>query len=286
MIVYGDCQAEAVAAVLGKDPSISNRLRVVYSRSYDHPVEGRSRLPDKVVADCAVLCEQHDPQGFRQRENLPEDCFTVKFPALDLNVLWPFNCPNPFNAPEPPVFPFGRFPYGDRVIVAAIDKGLPPGEILDCYLNRWNDYKPDLERLLLLERARVSARDTHCDVKMAERVLGQFEKRRLFWAINHPTNVLLEELIEGILGACGRINPLFVDADIASTLTNHFGPTGPLGAVNIPVHPRVAEHLRLEWYAPNETFRTWDGTRYSYEGYLEAMIAQSYALKERQAHSA
>jgi len=103
MIVYGDCQAEAVAAVLGRDPVVASRLRVIYSRSYDHPVEGRGNLTETDVSSCAVLCEQHDPACFRQRELLPEDCFTLKFPALDLNLLWPFNCVNPYNAPEPPV---------------------------------------------------------------------------------------------------------------------------------------------------------------------------------------
>ncbi|HET9393790.1 MAG TPA: WcbI family polysaccharide biosynthesis putative acetyltransferase [Candidatus Rubrimentiphilum sp.] len=279
MIVHGDCQAEAVAAVLGRDPVVSERFRVIYSRSYDHPVEGRGNLPPADVSSCAVLCEQHDPIGFRQQALLPANCFTVKFPALDLNLLWPFNCVNPYNVPEPPLFPFGRFPYGDRVIVAKIDEGMPPAEIVKFYLERWDDYKLDLERLRSLEYARINARDTRCDIKMAGQVAERFALRQLFWAVNHPTNPLLEELIAQILRACERIDPQLVDADVSSTLATYFGPLGPLGAVSIPVHPKVAEYFELEWYDPRATYRNWDGSTFSYTEYFEALVRFSYANK-------
>ena len=279
MIVYGDCQAEAVAMVLQKDPVVSKLLRVIYSRSYEHPVDGRPQLSPSDVEECAVLCEQHDPAGFGQRSQLPTTCRIVRFPALDLNLLWPFNCINPYNKSEPPTFPFGRFPYGDRVIVAGIDSNLPSEEILDYYLNHYDDYKVDLDHLLRLESARLAAREANCDVKMANSVLQRYPEERLFWAINHPTNALLEELIEKILDRCGGVDPALIDANIGNTLAAYFGPQGPLGAANIPIHPQVAEHLHLRWYDPKGPFRNWDGKLYSYHEYFAAMIAQGYGFK-------
>lgn len=280
LIVYGDCQAEATARVLEKDPVVSKRARVIYSRSYEHPVEERQEVDPAEVARCAILFEQHDPSGFRQREQLPANCHIVRFPALDCNLLWPFSCPNPYNEPEPPAFPFGRFPYGDRIIVAAIDKGMPPGEILDYYLNGYQDYKMDLDHLLRLETARIRNRETGCQVKMADRVLERYRSERLFWAINHPTNALLEDLIEQLLHYCGPADPLLIDANPRQTLAAYFGPQGPLGAASIPIHPEVAAHFGLGWYDPKQRFRTWDGSHFSYEGYFEAMIRCSYRVKE------
>lgn len=279
LIVYGDCQAEATARVLERDPVVSKRARVIYSRSYEHPVEERQEIDRSDVARCAILCEQHDPSGFRQRDQLPADCHIVRFPALDCNLLWPFNCPNPYNEPEPPVYPFGRFPYGDRVIVAAIDQGLPPDDILDYYLNRYEEYKIDLDHLLRLETARIRNREATCEVKMADKILERYTKERLFWAINHPTNALLEDLIEQLLYYCGPADPLLIDADPGQTLSAYFGPQGPLGAASIPIHPEVAKHFGLTWYDPKQRFRTWDGSTYSYEQYFETMIRYAYRVK-------
>jgi len=279
VIVYGNCQAEAVCVALQKDPLASKLLSIVYSSSFDNPNGMGAEVADEDIADCVLLYEQHDPRTFPYRDRLPENCYIVEFPAVDLNLLWPFNCVNPYNAPDPPVFPFGRFPYGDRVIVAAIDQDVPPDEILDYYLNGWDQYKPDLDRLLALESARLDARDTPCDIRMAPYVMENFRKHRLFWAINHPANTLLEEIVERLLNECGRINPTLADADIASTLATYFGPYGPLGAVSIPIHPRVAEHFSLEWYNLNDKFRSWDGALYSYTEYFDAMIRESYAVK-------
>ncbi len=279
LIVYGDCQAEATARVLEKDPVVSKRARVIYSRSYEHPVEQRQDVDPADVSRCAILCEQHDPAGFRQRDQLPAGCHIVKFPALDCNLLWPFSCPNPYNEPEPPVFPFGRFPYGDRVIVEALDKGLPAEEILDYYLHHYQEYKIDLDHLLRLETARIRNREATCHVKMADGILERFTTERLFWAINHPTNALLEELIEQLLYYCGPADPQLVDADAGATLSAYFGPQGPLGAASIPIHPEVAKHFGLGWYDPDQLFRTWDGTMYSYQQYFAAMIDRAVAFR-------
>src|SRR5665213_1039641 len=133
LIVYGNCQAEAISTIFRKDPVTEECFRVLYLRSFDHPSDGRDELRPEDVRDCGVLWEQHDPRPFPHRDALPADCLTVKFPALDFNLLWPFNCPNPCDEPEPPVFPFGRFPYGDRIIIESIGKGMAPKKILNYY---------------------------------------------------------------------------------------------------------------------------------------------------------
>ena len=279
-IVHGNCQAEAIAAVLSQAPTVSASFHIVYSRSYVHPVEGKWKQRDRDVENCALLFEQHDPQGFPKRGLLPEHCTTITFPSLDLNVLWPFNCANPYNKPEPPKFPFGRFPYGDRIVIGAIDKGASAEEIVKNYRENWNDFKMDLDRLLAIDAARLSARDEHCKVKMAPFVLENFAQRRLFWTVDHPVRSVLEELIERLLNASGRVDPLLADADIGATLATHFGPRGPLGHTDVPIHPRVAEHFNIEWYDPNEKVRSWDGTMYSFDEYFREMIDYAYAFKE------
>lgn len=279
LILYGNCQADAITSTVRADPIVSGFYEVAYCRSFDHPTEGRPAFEERLTRQCAILWEQHDPQPYPQNNVLSKDCLVVKFAAADLNLLWPFNCVNPYDAPEPPVFPFGRYAYGDRIVANAIDRGMNADDILDYYLNGWDDYKIDIGRLLQLETARIRARDARCDVGIGDFVLSRFRKDRLFWTVNHPTPVLLHELIERLLHASDSVQPVLLDADIEHTLRNNFAPEGPLGVVGVPIHPKVAEILELEWYDPNERYRSWDGKTYSYVEYFEGMIARALQIR-------
>lgn len=279
LIVYGNCQAQAVTAVLEKDPIASSLFRVVYVRSYDHPAEGALDAANEDIASCALLFEQHDRRAFPFRDRLPADAKVIKFPSVDLSVLWPFNSVNRYSVPEPPVFPFGRFPYGDRVILNCIDSGMGVDETVEYYLTSWDDYAPDLGRLFQVETARVKARDARCDVKMSDVVFNLFGKKRMFWTVNHPTPEILTELIERLVHAAGIVNPVLSDVDVEATMQAHFGPRGPLGIVNIPVHPKVAEFYELSWYDYNQPNQNFDLTQYTYEEYFRAFAAHADAMR-------
>lgn len=279
LIVYGNCQAEAVASILRTDPATAERFRVVYLRSFDHPSDGRDELRAEDAGDCAVLWEQHDPIAFPYRDGLPADCTTVRFPAIDFNLLWPFNCPNPYDDPEPPIFPFGRFPYGDRIIIDAIDKAMPPEEIVPYYLSGWSRYGMDLDRLFQIESARLVARDTHCDIKMSDFILGRFRRERLFWTPNHPTSALLRELIHRLLDVSAPREPLLETLDLDATIAWRFIPEGPLGVVSVPVHPKVAAHFGLDWYDAGKRHQGFGGVAYSSAEYFEAMVQRACAVK-------
>lgn len=275
LIVYGNCQAEAVAAMLSKYSSIAGRYHVMYLRSFEHPVEGMAELAPEAVASCAVLLEQHDPRPFPYHDRLGAECVKLKFPAVDLNVLWPFNRVNPYNEVETPEKPFGSFPYGDRIIIGKLESGMPPNEVLEYYLQRWDDYGLDLDRLLSLEDARLLARDAHCDVKLGAYVLSAFRTTRLFWTVNHPTMELLLEVCAQLLNAAFPNAPRVSGRMLGRELTPVFGPRGPLGAIDVPIHPKVAEHFGLQWYDASARHQGVDGGTHSYRGYFEAMLALS-----------
>lgn len=277
LIVYGNCQAEAMTSTLALDPLVSSLYGVTYYRSFEHPVDPHQFTYDR-GQKCNLLWEQHDPKRFPQSDVLAPSCLVVRFPSVDLNLLWPFNCVNPYNAPEPPLFPFGRYPYGDRVIINAINRGMTEDEILDYYLTGWDEYKIDLDRLLQLETARIQTREAHCDVRISDFVLEKFRVRRLFWTVNHPTSEMLAELMDRLLRASDLAQPALQDADVARTLASYFGTSGPLGVVSVPVHPKIAEHFGLQWYDPDERYRSWDGSACSYIEYFRGMIRHAFRI--------
>lgn len=279
IIVYGNCQAEAVVALMNRYSGLAGRYRVLYLRSFEHPTEGWQQLSPEEIARCAVLLEQHDPRAFPYVEALPEDCSRLKFPAVDFNLLWPFNRVNPYNEPETPELPFGSFPYGDRMIVDAIERGVPGPQVLADYLEQWDEYNLDLDRLLALEDARLLARDARCDIKLGAYVLTTFRSIRLFWTVNHPTMDLLLEVTAQLLNGAFPNAPRVSRSILGKELVPVFGERGPLGAISVPIHPRVAEHFGLTWYDPRERFRAFDGTQYTYEEYFRAMIDLSLSRK-------
>jgi hypothetical protein len=281
LIVYGNCQAEAVAYILKQGPKITERYKVLYLPSYDRPnAQELDPVARADISTCALIFEQHDRLMFPDRALLPADCVTVTFPSVDFSMLWPFWCRNPYDAPEPPQFWFGRFPYGDRIIVECIKRGMTSEDIIDYYLSAacWEQNKPSLDRLASLEFARLDTRDAHCHVKMREYVAGRYQSERIFWTINHPTGGVLRDLTEMLLRALNGRLPEIAGADVDHLMEN-VTPGGPLGSLSVPIHPRVAEHYKLSWYDAADRF-PWPlyVNSYTYEEYFRALIRHSLDL--------
>ena len=131
LLIYGNCQAGALSVLLGADSTIAQEFRVRYLPSFDDRVPGSKVLPAEDVQVAALLLEQVDPQPFPYRDLLPSHCVTLTFPAVDLNLLWPLTCPNPLNDQPTDATPWGHFPYGDRVILDCVQRGLSVDDTLD-----------------------------------------------------------------------------------------------------------------------------------------------------------
>lgn len=285
LVIYGNCQAQALASIVERAGLDS--LRVLYLRSFDEPGAEPAELSIMDVVRCGLLWEQHDDQHpFPYREWLPPNCRTVRFPAVDFNALWPFTCVNPDVRPKPPKYPFGQFPYGDRVTLDCLEETTGVDEAWNCYTRIAQERLPDLDRFLALEFARLSARDAKCDVKMAQYIVDNFPRRRLFWTVNHPSSALLAELARRLLAASHTFGGLRA-VNPERILADHFDLAGPLGVTSVPIHPAVASHYRLEWYiAGDELFQNW-GDAYTYEGYFLALMADSHESRTlRKTHEA
>ena len=274
VVLYGNCQADAATTIFSRVPGFSERYRAIFFPSYDHPTRRANDIPQADLDACVVLLEQHDQSGFSERGLLPADTRTVRFPALDFNLFWPFNCVNPFNTPDEKN-PLGPFPYGDRIIVNCVRQGMSADETYEYYASRWEDYQIDLTRLAALETARIAHRDARSDIKIGSLILERFHDDPLFWTVNHPRADLLAELTKHLLAAAFPNDTWASDLDMLRIIVGNFSAAGPLGGVGVPVHPAVAKYLGLKWYDPNAGYRAGDGRIVSQEEYLREMIALS-----------
>jgi len=271
--VYGDSQAEAVSLVLSGLPAVSAEFEIAYFSGS----AANSVAPQ--LQEGSIVCEQQPGESSLVRAKAPQNIRRVRFPRLAFNLLWPFNCINPFNKPEPPLYPFGRFPYGDSFIVSCINRGVSADTILDYYsAAEWPPTWPNLDKLFQVESARLSAQDGRNNVKIGSFALKYFRKRRLFWAANGPANKLLAELVYRLLHAMLGAEQPIGRAQIEDVLF-HFGPRDLLGAMSVPVHPLVARHFGLEWYAAGDLYAYFGERELTYEQYFSEMIEQALAFK-------
>jgi hypothetical protein len=279
LLVYGNCQAGGVSAILGSDPALSVAYSVRYLPSFDDRVPGSRDLPLDVVGRTLLLLEQFDPNPFPFRDHLPAHCKTVVFPSVDLSLLWPLRCVNPFNDEGSEEFPWGHYPEGDRVIINCVQRGLSADETLAYYLAHAHEELPNLSRYLEIEKARLRAREANCDLTMSDFIFSGFCAENLFWCAYHPTMSPLRELCNRLVSTVEPALPEVRAADIDKTVAL-LPPQGPLGFLRVPIHPAIVDHFDMEWY------RVEEGRNYglrdspvTYEDYLHGMAETAIKMQ-------
>ena len=267
IVVCGDAVAAAIALVLDRVLGISGTYRVMHLPS-------SASISSQSLASCAILLRQEPYENTIPDSTIPADCTRITFPSLELRSLWPFNCANPYNRPEPPRYPSGRFPYGDSFILSCLEKGIDPKHILDCYLGiEWAVSWPDLENLQKEDRERLDALDARCDVRIATFVHENLQHERLFWAAHAPTNKLLCELIVRLLDRTFAPKKL-VSRRVLTELLHRVGAEDLFGAIGVPIHPHVARHFSLQWYDAQQRYAFF-GERLTYDEYFKRMIREA-----------
>lgn len=284
MLLYGGCQVETMMEILRKNAVTAGLFRYVLVRNHALR-EGEAPPSERDFSECAILCEQADWYEFPYRERMPQGCKTVRFPSLDSLLMWPFNTRNPYSEPTAEL-PFGRFRYGDRVVIREIDRGRAARDIHAFYLNGWNEYKLDLDRVRELERVRLAKRDARCDVPAADLVLDRLASEQLFRNVDHPNRQLFGTFFERVLAACSAYEPALRHVDVHATIREHLSESEFFNPPAVPVHPEVAKALGLRWYDAEARYPQRAGVEYSYSQYFDEMIRYGIATKAKQLEGA
>lgn len=247
VIVFGNCQAEAIAGCLRQHPALAGGEVHVYL-SFQMPGQEPPSLPPEIYECCGMLWEQATPLvRFPHRDKLPIDCRISTYPSIDFNLLWPLNAPEPRNHPQAG-FPFGPFSYGDRIINEIVESGLSGEAAWAAYVERSLAAMPNLHRLADIEYSRWTTLERELDVKLADRVFQLFRKERLFYTFNHPTPDMLchvgTELLR-VSGLSGESDYQTLFDEVRSLFTWEFGRD-----YEVPIHPAVANAFDLAWWSP------------------------------------
>ena len=253
-VIYGNCQSGVLEQATKFMPNVRETYDVVYVRSFDHPTEGRGTIDPDVMVRCAVLWNQHDEQvPFSYDGPMPTEMKMVTFPAVDLGVLWPSETRDPLFGPESK-YEYGMFPYGDRLLIQVAEEGLS-GDVGLARVHALAECgMVDVDRRLELEMLRLIRREQKCQVRMAAFVISTFKSKRLFYSYNHPTRLLLGELLNRLTLATWPqarepANPLHKIGDRV------FAQWDPLDSFHVPISKPVAKSLGLTWWDESLSYR-------------------------------
>jgi hypothetical protein len=247
VIVAGNCQASFLHRALTESPELNDEYRLVYFRNFRKGDQDILAIED--LEACALLIEQiaHKQPELPNKDRLPADCRVVKFPILWMNSLWPTRMKDPRNVPTEQ-HPAGPYPYGDKLVLQLLDKGLTPEQVAERYLETDINEVVDIGRFHEINVLKAQSLDERADVRLGGFVYDNHAATRLFVTHNHPTMPMLRHIADSIFEAIGIRAP---ESDLVAA-------SGGMQHIHMPVHPQVAEALGLEWYDPELEYRYHD----------------------------
>ncbi|MGA3399258.1 MAG: WcbI family polysaccharide biosynthesis putative acetyltransferase [Acetobacteraceae bacterium] len=264
LIVAGNHLARQMAEVMSALPILRQRVACHFVNTD----QGRGAAPPPTEAlQSAALCwEQSGGNNGAEwsglRGMLPADCDVRRFAAPRMKALWPFLDADPRLVFEAGLYPGGRYPYGDRIGASLAYLQLPDDIMQLSYQSMTEKEMPDLDALFAADRAAWRQLDATHDVKVAEFIVENFRRYRLFFAPPDPTGDLLRHMIMQLVTG-SPIEALCDPAKLRRELD--FLLTGYLGRrEELPIHPHVARRFGLAWWQPGMRYR-WHSNHWTFE---------------------
>ncbi|HMK89523.1 MAG TPA: WcbI family polysaccharide biosynthesis putative acetyltransferase [Methylocystis sp.] len=259
VLIHGNCQGQMLNRVMSEISGWPDDLEFREVVSFENPIRGWDVVTDDEMRRVVAMWSQFDErENFPHRDDLyarlPAGVKPIIFPNFDFLSLWPFAGVDPRNVPEIPDYPFGRFPWSDFIGAAIAKMNISDEQIYPTYLELTAKKMPNLDVRLERDISRWRQRDAGCDVKVTDYILENFRSKRLFWTMSHvagPTTVYtaqrLYELSADALGG----DRSHVAREFARLMAEFQGADDE----QVPIHPEVARHFKLEYYDPEATYR-------------------------------
>ena len=219
-ILHANCQGEPLAELLAASPEFASRWRVHLYTNYT-----REAIPDALLKTATLFLYQHlgpewgDVASGTLLARLGPAAVPVCIPNMFFLGYWPF-----WTKDSP-------MEFGDYFLDKLYEAGAGKAEILRVYLHGDVSRMADLPGIAARTLAAEAAKEERCAVKTADFVAANWRKTRLFQTVNHPAEVLLVHVAQGLLDHLGlpRLPEAF--CQIYS-----FGYEG----FDLPIHPKVA----------------------------------------------
>jgi tetratricopeptide (TPR) repeat protein len=246
VLVYGNCQGGWLAGALSQKPEIAQLFDITYLSDFhggpppDHPIHRPEFLATLsiVIWQTASACQ---PPKFLAA--LPATCRQIRYPTLWLKMLWPMYAVDPRNQPEQD-FPWGRYPYGDRLVMKLLEQNAPVADLAKRYVDTDLNTIVNLDRFSKMSLAELHFNDKQSDIAITPFIEANFRQRKLFGTVNHPTYLVLNQIYHAVEG-------MLLERPVPANPPMPANATALLGAQETPLHPQIIQHFKLEWAQPD-----------------------------------
>ncbi len=266
IVVAGGPLAREVSEAIAALPVLRNRVACHYVNTDRGP--DAVPPPEDALRSAALCWEEsggnQDSAWPEWRRMLPADCTVRRFASPRITALWPFQGPDPRRVPEAVLYPTGRYPFGDRIACRLAYLQLPDDVMLLLYQSMTETEMPDLEALLDVDRASWRHLDATHDVQLADFIVENLRRYRLFFAPTIPTGEILRHVVLQLVAGSpveALCEPAKLRRDLDFLLTGYIG-----RCEELPIDPRVARRLGLAWWDPGMRYR-WHSNRWTFEEY-------------------
>lgn len=260
--IVGNCQAEllgkALQAVAGRT------LGPIFYHAFD-AAPTAERITE--LSRCRTLLVQGIKQAddYLQKIGGASPYRRIDFPCLRFASCWPYD---DFNGWRDSVARSMDPPDPDRYYDGALARlrrsGLGPAERLSAYRQLKIDGLAEPRRIYDFETRRLEAEDKRFGCTIGADILAEFRTERLFYAVNRPAARLMRRLTDYVFAA------LEVRAERPDDVFDF----DQLRTIQVPVHPGVAEELRLSWAEEATLYDIRDGLRQTWATYMADYIAR------------
>jgi hypothetical protein len=262
VVVVGNCQALTVCEAFSRSGRFNNHLEAKYHFVWlqkNLHEQGRRELE---VCDALLIQEIRDWERYPLRDAIPDRTPIIKFPLLHLASLWPFdhyNGPGDREAYERE-WPNLTFLYLDGLL-GRLRREIPDQE--ERFYAYYSLAVPGIVNYVRLhdfEKRRLLTMDQKYEFGIGRFILDNFQRRQLFYTTNHPNGQILTLLMQYLVTRLGIDKPYRPGASL-----DH------LSRLQIPVHPKVAKALGVEW-AHEKTRYAYGGRSVTWESYIRSYI--------------
>ncbi|MEJ7933123.1 WcbI family polysaccharide biosynthesis putative acetyltransferase [Sphingobium sp. AN558] len=278
-VIFGNSSAEALSNIVRSVSIVSDEYDVVYrnsSRSTASPVV----IDGDLAARLRIGWIQYDLKHKLDLNSIPPSADILTFPDLNCSALWPFHIADPLNFANG--VPGGAIPYGDRAVIRLSDTpDLTADRLCAAYEAELATVDHDL--LWAAQIQRWKQMDSSCQVQMTQFLTSHFGLRKLFLTPDHPTSLLLLELLRQILSFNRALSGAQIGA-IAKKAVDTLS-MEPFRAIETPVFRSVAKKYSLQWWDEGDHYASFDQSvtreQYLYNYYLtrRAQLPPATALE-------
>lgn len=256
IVLYGNCQLGIMSRLLNQH--YSDIFNVIQITNFDII---RNKISIPTIFTKAEILIYQPLKGYGNYDSewiiknmVPKKCKLISMSYLYFSGYFPDYHKSDLNSKTISAkYPYGLFPYCQKKISQQIEKNINIGEIIEnSKLDSWISNQEIIDNcestLKYLENQEISL-----DISTVDFIRNNFKKYKLFHTVNHPSNILLQFVIDQI---CKKLDlPKIILDEIEY-----------LGGFTSIIYPCVTKSLGLEF---NIKSWTYDGNKYiSYEDWI------------------